>query len=62
MADHLPTTVTAVCRRRSHATTRRAPLRPLDDRTTELVRVIPFVWVAGAPSSRCSWWSANCWT
>jgi hypothetical protein len=47
MADHLPTTVTAVCRRRSHATTRRAPLRPLDDRTTELVRVIPFVWVAG---------------
>jgi hypothetical protein len=34
-------------RRRPVPTSRRGPVRPLDDGTTELVRVIQFVWRAG---------------
>jgi hypothetical protein len=33
--------------RRPAPTSRRVPVRPLDDGTTELVRVIQFVWRAG---------------
>jgi hypothetical protein len=34
-------------RRRPAETQRRGPVRPLDDGTTAIVRVIEFVWVAG---------------
>jgi hypothetical protein len=36
-----------LARRRPAATPRRTPVRPLDDGTTAIVRVIEFVWVAG---------------
>ena len=43
-----PTIAHAQARRRRPAVQqRRAPVRPLDDGATELVRVIEFVWVAG---------------
>jgi hypothetical protein len=34
-------------RRRLPSAPHRAPVRPLDDGTTEVVRVIQFVWAAG---------------
>jgi hypothetical protein len=46
MTSELPPTGPAT-RRRRPAATQRAPLRPLDDRTTAVVRVIEFVWVVG---------------
>jgi hypothetical protein len=36
-----------MCQQQSAATPRRAAVRPLDDGTTAIVRVIEFVWPAG---------------
>jgi len=47
MTTELPPIGPATRRRRSAATQRRTPVRPLDDGTTSVVRVIVFVWVTG---------------
>lgn len=47
MTSELPPIGPATRRRRSGAPRRRTPIRPLDDGTTAVVRVIEFVWVAG---------------
>jgi hypothetical protein len=47
MTTELPPIDPPARRRRPAATQRRTPVRPLDDGTTAVVRVIEFVWVAG---------------
>jgi hypothetical protein len=47
MTSELPPIGPATRPRRSDTTQRRTPVRPLDDGTTAVVRVIEFVWVAG---------------
>jgi hypothetical protein len=47
MTTELPPIGPPARRRRPAATPRRTPVRPLDDGTTAVVRVIEFVWVAG---------------
>jgi hypothetical protein len=47
MATELPPIGLPARRRRQPATQRRTRVRPLDDGTTAVVRVIEFVWVAG---------------
>lgn len=47
MTSELPPLGPATRRRRSAATQQRTPVRPLDDGTTAILRVIEFVWVAG---------------
>jgi hypothetical protein len=46
MTSELPP-IGPATRRRRPAATQRTPVRPLDDRTTAVVRVIEFVWVVG---------------
>jgi|RhiMetdeSRZDD1v2_1073273.scaffolds.fasta_scaffold13873_3 hypothetical protein len=47
MTSELPPLGPATRRRHRAATGRRTPVRPLEDGTTAVVRVIEFVWVAG---------------
>jgi hypothetical protein len=50
MSHEFSSSVVSQARRRPAPTSRRAPVRPLDDGATELVRVIQFVWRADRAS------------